>query len=310
MVRENDKKIGIVILNYKTWRDTIKCVDSILKTFVFFSKIIIVDNASPDDSYEQLKKYFGDEKYINIDIIQSDWNGGFSYGNNYGFRYGQSKYKFDYVVFANSDIIFLKDSISYIIDDLRSIDGALIAGPMVRDPQGVIISLPMRSARKVWEIFYTKGWRKRVFSLDELENTIKVYLVSGCCFAVNAELFNKIGLLDEHVFLYEEEHILAKKALENHLSIWFEPKAEVIHYQGSSAGKQNIFTDKEFLKSTMYYWRKYEKKNNFIIFVLWIGGVIKIFTKACMHCYKGQIRMGKCVHETFVSMLDTFKCFR
>ena len=43
-------KIGVVILNYNGWKDTIACVESVLQSSDPPASIIIVDNASTDDS--------------------------------------------------------------------------------------------------------------------------------------------------------------------------------------------------------------------------------------------------------------------
>jgi len=231
-----EEPIGIIILNYNLWEETIRCVDSIMDHCAVPCKIIVVDNVSPNDSYEQLKRHLSDERYTAVDVIQSDYNGGYSYGNNFGFRYCVAKYKSKYLIFSNSDILFQRGTVENLIKALRVNADALAAGPLVKNPKGDVESLPMKSARVFGDMICTRGWRKRVYSVNDLQNLKQVYLVSGCCFVVNAELFEEIGCFDEGVFLYEEEHILSFKAQRMHYTIWFEPRAEVVHKHGSTTG--------------------------------------------------------------------------
>ena len=74
--------IGIVILNYNSANDTLRCIRSIEEYTNVSYKIYVVDGCSQDNSYEYLSKYFNE--YKNVEIIKSDINGGYSYGNNIG----------------------------------------------------------------------------------------------------------------------------------------------------------------------------------------------------------------------------------
>ena len=75
-----NSKIGIVILNYKD-SDNTKKLCQLISEYNLIDKIVVVDNLSPDDSFERLIGLKSDK----IDDLQSDKNGGYSYGNNYGF---------------------------------------------------------------------------------------------------------------------------------------------------------------------------------------------------------------------------------
>ena len=83
----NNVPIGIVILNFKTWEKTVECVDSIYKTYRESKRIVVVDNHSPNDSYTRLSAIYDNEEYKDVTVIKTERNGGFSYGNNYGFDY-------------------------------------------------------------------------------------------------------------------------------------------------------------------------------------------------------------------------------
>ena len=94
-------KTAIIILNYNSKKDTIKYVSEI-KDYKVLDTIIVVDNnSSNQNEFEDLKKLENDKVYV----IKSDKNGGYSYGNNFGLRFLESlNQNYDYVVISNPDV--------------------------------------------------------------------------------------------------------------------------------------------------------------------------------------------------------------
>ena len=95
-------KSSMVILNYMDKNRALELSRRCI-TFSCIDKVVIVDNCSPDDSYSWLKQENDD---VNIEIIKSEKNGGFSYGNNYCAKYLIKKYNPKYILFANTIDIF------------------------------------------------------------------------------------------------------------------------------------------------------------------------------------------------------------
>ena len=101
------KSIGIVVLNYNDYESTIKLVDSLLGQQYFSENvhIVIVDNMSTNDSFEILKSQFNEC----VDVIQSERNGGYAYGNNYGVKYLYDKYKIVHCAICNPDVLITSE---------------------------------------------------------------------------------------------------------------------------------------------------------------------------------------------------------
>ena len=88
MLMEGDYMvICFSVLHYQNDSDTIKCVDSILKLPQYGHDVyvVIVDNASTNNSYAHLINKYSNEK--SIFILQNNINEGFAKGNNIGYRY-------------------------------------------------------------------------------------------------------------------------------------------------------------------------------------------------------------------------------
>ena len=130
---------AVVIVNYIKYEDTIAAIDSVLGSATNEDyRIIVVDNASPNDSFEELSKHYGmikitdsqknsngqehnviykrlfnddDQKYSAISfagkiaLIKASENRGYCAGNNIGIRYAMDELGAEYIWILNPDTI-------------------------------------------------------------------------------------------------------------------------------------------------------------------------------------------------------------
>src|SRR3989344_4336914 len=95
--------LSIIIVSYNTKDFIGECIDSIKKNTKNLNyEIIVVDNASSDNSLEMLKTKFPD-----VILVESKENIGFSKANNLGVEKSKGKY----VLFLNPDTVIYKDSL-------------------------------------------------------------------------------------------------------------------------------------------------------------------------------------------------------
>lgn len=116
-----EKMVCIILVNYNGYKDTLECVQSILKSSYTNYKIIIVDNASND---VQLLK---DDAYLNsyCEIVYSPANDGFSEGNNIGIKAAE-KYDPKYVLLLNNDTVVLPDFLNELVSAAESEENVAI----------------------------------------------------------------------------------------------------------------------------------------------------------------------------------------
>lgn len=97
--------ISFVILNYKTYEETIACAESIFATQSYQDiQVVIVDNGSKNESVLRITEHFSGEPRVHV--VESKENHGFAKGNNLGIAYAREHFNPDFIVAANSDIIF------------------------------------------------------------------------------------------------------------------------------------------------------------------------------------------------------------
>jgi GT2 family glycosyltransferase len=209
-------KISMVVLNYNDSQTTIKLLDSI-KEYKTIENIVVVDNCSPDGSFDVLKGYC-DNYGKGLDVIQSDKNGGYAYGNNFGCNYAIDNYNPDYLVIANPDIFFREEVLKHILDIYEMQKDAAVVSCLMN----CMSEIDLPSAWKIpkyrdciLENLLVLRWfvgNRTRYTQKELNQSInKVDVVAGSFFAIKTEAFNKVGGFDDSTFLYYEENILAYK---------------------------------------------------------------------------------------------------
>ena len=242
-----------------------------IKSYKCLNHILIVDNKSTDRSYSKLKKL----ENKNIEVIKTDDNKGYAYGNNFGVRYLDSKYKIDNIIISNPDVIVSEDVIDTLINDLKNKEDISIIAPIVEE-KGIISrgwKLPGFKEDLLSNINYFHKYSKKLMSYDEeyYNNKLsRVEAVHGCFFMIRLKDFKEVGLFDENTFLYYEENILGRKLKEKGMFVYIDNTVKVIHDLSVSVDKTyNSIKKYKILKNSQkYYEKNYNNLNIFGIILL------------------------------------------
>ncbi|GLG89815.1 glycosyltransferase [Sellimonas catena] len=262
--------LGIVILNYNTWDDTIACIESLLKfTKIIKGKIYVVDNASPTTPQKSLIQKLNELPMVNL--IYAKRNKGYAAGNNIGLKKALED-GCDAVLICNSDIIFVDDSINKMLCFLEEHKNIGLIGPQIynRDLefQPIYMLSKLTGSGKIKNMFLNTPMRK-VFSnfeknfiqKSEIHEPLKVFGVSGCCFLISRPCLEYLFPLDENTFLYEEEYIIGVKLENTVFKNYVLPNTCVIHAHGGATGGMTSFSYDCLVESEQYYLKKYIKCN-------------------------------------------------
>ena len=254
-------KIAIIILNFKSWKETVKEADicnQVLK--VPYQDIIIIDNASPNNSYEMLEQAAANRNYI---LIKSNENKGYAAGNNIGMKYAYKK-GYKYALILNNDII-IKDAniLRKLLSVFKQDDSLAVVNPDIYAPDGHLFN---RDAKKpsFWD--YTLGllsYKKTGRDIKNLGDYGYVYRPQGCCMMVDLEKMNTVEYMDEYTFLYMEELILAERLLQYNYKCACCLNASIIHNHSTTV--KSVFAKKSIIKmnnnSFSYYLKEYRNFN-------------------------------------------------
>lgn len=215
-------KLAVVILNYNSAELTSKCVDQLLKLSLPFH-IVIVDNLSPDGSYETLRKRYAKYDKSVVSVLNTGANKGYSFGNNFGVRYAIKEFNIDYFAIANPDVIIpTAEVFTSMMTTINNDSKCAVIGASVINPGGIYV--PAFSA---WKIPTRKDFvlSRSLFGRNPFagiqkwklysERVAEVECVAGCFYIASVNLLSKLGFLDEDIFMYNEEILLGYKVRKN-----------------------------------------------------------------------------------------------
>lgn len=251
-----EPKVGIVLVNYngaKFQNDCIRTVKSM--TYQNF-EIIVVDNASSDNSLKLLRDEFSD-----ITIIETRKNNGFSKGSNIGIKYGLQN-GCEYIMLLNND---------------TEVHIKLLELLMKNANSNTVVVPKMYYYELKNMLWYAGGkinWNKGIIehiginTTDNIKYSKKKYVTfgTGCCLLIHKNIFEKVGLLDENYFMYYEDVDFCIRVLKNHYKILYVPKAYLWHkVSSSSGGKSSDISVYYSNRNRLYIMKKFNF--NFISYI-------------------------------------------
>ena len=249
---------AFVILHYRAIDTTRKCVESI-KALAGAKHIVIVDNASPNDTGAELAQEFASDSYV--DVILNPDNSGFARGNNLGVRYVADELDADFVCVLNNDVeiqqhgfiegierIYEEHPFDLLGPDILSVFSGIHQSPkslhavnlegvrkkraFVRRSQNpvlLLLSSGEKNSPAIWRIAQRRNRAKQ--NIDSAKAMESVVLHGSCV------IFSR-RYIDRHpepfypkTFMYYEMEILDWLCRLENCVVRYDPSISVLHYQ-------------------------------------------------------------------------------
>ena len=237
--------LSIVIVNFKNPALLRLCLKSLVGTVSsgFEYEIIVVDSASSIQTRNVVL-----EEFKGVKLIPFKNNIGYTKGVNEGIRHGSG----DYFLILNPDVVPLKNSIENMVQYLNENPQAGLIGPRLLNFDGT----SQESCFKFYSpltIVYRRTflgylpWAKKhlaSFSLKnkDLSKPTTAHWLMGSALMIGRKVVDKVGLMDENLFLYLSEVDWARRIWENGYKVVYYPSARMYHYhRRGSKGKFDAF---------------------------------------------------------------------
>jgi len=261
-------KLSVIIVNYNSGQITRACVESILKQDLPYAyEIIVVDNASTDESVSLLRSDFPE-----IEVIDNQDNLGLAAGVNIGIKQAGGQY----ILILNPDIVVLSGAINEMVEFMEENKKVGISGGKLLSPNGKLQYSCYRFY-EVLTIIYrrtylgkTKKGRKAVskFLMKDYnhEQVRDVDWLMGACLMIRRGALHEVGGMDERFFLYFEDVDWCRRFWEANWRVTYLPTAKFSHYHQRSSergGLWGLFTNRiarEHVWSAIKYFWKYRGK--------------------------------------------------
>lgn len=267
-------KVSVVIVSYKVPYHLILCLDSVKNAILGIdAEIIVVDNASNDQTQILVSTYFPEVKYI-----QNPTNDGFSKANNIGINQAKG----EYICLINPDTIIAETCIASAIDKHKTQKKCGILGVRLIDGTGSF--LPESKVNKLTlsvAALKMLGFSKSYYNnlLKETEEGKTATLV-GAFMCFKKQDYIKLEGLDERYFMYGEDIDLSHQFMQAGYQNYYLGSENIIHFKGESTTKDEVYF-KRFFESIKLFFTKYYTNSKLMIIVLSIFFILaKRFKKS------------------------------
>ncbi|MCR5737750.1 MAG: glycosyltransferase family 2 protein [Eubacterium sp.] len=256
------QKVSAIILNYNSSKDCEKCISFLQKQDYEDFEIILVDNNSSDEKEEERLQSLCEK--TDVGLIVNRENLGYAAGNNIGLREAVAKGA-RWCMIINPDVE-LRDSdyIRHMIERINDYDDVAIAASSVVMPDGQLQNPQKESTffyDVLWPLQYLKKKEENSNWNVEKQETKYCEKISGCCLFLNSEFLKEINYLDEYTFLYCEEAIVCRQAIQRGKHVLYVHDCTAYHEHIAKEKSPAKGRMKIFLKSRRYFIRKYSGYN-------------------------------------------------
>lgn len=297
--------VSIIIITYNTRQMTAECIDSVCqKTFGIDYEIILVDNASSDDS----KAFF--EKDERVKYIYSQENLGFGRANNLGAGVAQGKYLF----LLNSDTLLENNAVKLFYDFMEKADRQIACcGCLLTDENHrrihsfgsfhTLTNAIMEKCGVFEKIFRLFGLRQTPkYDNPKLENSqdfFEVPFVTGAALFIRKEVSDKYGLFDPDYFMYSEDMDLQCRYSKSGFKSVIIKTPQIVHLFGKSTKKGSVKKKEMNIKSLFLYMKKQYSSIYFIFFSI----LFKVFYCLSFSMSRSYSLNEKVSHVKFIIRL-------
>ncbi|MEM5777166.1 MAG: glycosyltransferase family 2 protein [Candidatus Aenigmatarchaeota archaeon] len=267
-------KLSVVIVNWNSEEFLIPCLESVFKKNPYFDfEIILVDNASTDNSIYLVK-----EKFSQVNIIENRENIGFTRANNQGIRLSKG----EYILLLNPDTVIVDDNIfKKWIDFMDRTPDAGASGCKLIYPDGThqVGDAGYRPSLKTiinfsfFLSFISPKFKGLFVNYKHLDGPIEVDWICGADFLIRRSIIDKVGLMNEDIFMYADDIEWGCRIRSYGYKVYYLPHMKIIHLQGGSAKKRDDVEQFSFqwLKNIRLLYSLYNKNQSLFLYDFFIS---------------------------------------
>ncbi|MEO5582707.1 MAG: glycosyltransferase [Saprospiraceae bacterium] len=255
--------LSVIILNYNVRYLLEACLESVIQAVSDLpAEIIVVDNASSDESV-----YMVQTKYPEVKLIINDVNTGFSRGNNHAV----AKAGGDFVLILNPDTVINSSAVNTSLHYLKEHKDTGAVGVKMINGQGKYLNESKRGFPDVASSFFKLSGLNRIFpgsavlnhyylghlSPDEIN---EVESLTGAFMMMSRHLYQSLNGFDENFFMYGEDIDLSFRIRQEGKKLIYIGNEKIIHLKGRSSVEHSYKQVYNFYNAMSVFVRKYEFK--------------------------------------------------
>ena len=280
--------LSIIIVNYNVKYFLEQCLCALQKaTAGLKAEIIVVDNASTDNSICYLRPNFP-----HVRFIENETNIGFAKACNMGF----SKSCGEAILFLNPDTIVAEDTLETCLRFLKAHADAGALGVRMIDGSGTFLKESKRSFPSPFTSLFKLAGLARLFPssktfsryhlghLDAHQNH-EVDVLAGAFMLIRKNVLDKIGAFDEAFFMYGEDVDLSYRIQKAGYKNYYLAETEIIHFKGESTKRGSLNYVRMFYSAMSLFVKKWHGGSRATVFnasihlAIWVRAALSALAK-------------------------------
>jgi GT2 family glycosyltransferase len=278
-------RLAVVVLNYRTPELVLDCLETLVgQVEPGRDELVVVDNASGDGSEAAIRAGISERGWGGwARVVAADRNGGFSSGNNAGIRASDAAF----YLLLNSDTLLRPGALAELLNAAVGRPRAGLVGPRLEWSD----ELPQESAfRRLTPLsqlvqssqlsFVARALGRHVVAKPVSDQPHQADWVSFACVLVRREALERVGPMDEGMFMYYEDIDMGCRVRRAGFEVWYWPSARVVHLRGGSGDvKKSKEAHKRlpgyyYAARARYLHREFGRLGLWAANVLWIAGTM------------------------------------
>lgn len=246
-------KIGVVTVTYNSGKVIQEFMDSMVAQTHTEYVLYVIDNASNDDTLEQVSKFDGK---LAIEVIANADNIGVAAGNNQGILAAKDN-KCTHVLLINNDTVFEANLIEKLLNGMYELRCDMITPKIVHhDNQSLLWFAGGHFDKWIPYLNIHEGYQEQ--DSGKYDITRKITYAPTCCMLVNMPVFESVGLMDEKYFVYYDDSDFCMRALKAQMIMYYLPYIWFSHKVSSlTGGTGSDFLVRYTIRNKVYFIRKH-----------------------------------------------------
>jgi GT2 family glycosyltransferase/lipopolysaccharide/colanic/teichoic acid biosynthesis glycosyltransferase len=269
--RSASPEVSVIIVNYNVRDFLHQSLLSLQKALKGVrSEIIVVDNASDDDSPGMVR-----QRFPHVRLILNSANLGFARANNVALHRAHGRF----LLLINPDTIVQEDTVKVMLRFFKTHPECGLAGCKILNPDGSFQPSCRRGFPTPWVALTKMFGLSRLFPSTKLfgkynltylsiDETYPVDAVSGSFMMVRKEAVKRAGGLDEDFFMYGEDIDWCYRIRKAGWQVYYVHSTQIIHYKGESTKRSDLDEIKTFYKAMHLFVEKHFRYPSFFSFLL------------------------------------------
>ncbi|MBS7622427.1 glycosyltransferase family 2 protein [Candidatus Bathyarchaeota archaeon] len=233
--------VSIVVANYNNRNLLARCLDSITELVYQNFEVIVVDDASTDDSIRYVREHY--KNFSRLKIAENSQNLGYAESNNIGARIAGG----DYVFLLNNDTEVTPTSVSRLVEVMES-------DPSIGVCQSKLLNMEDRN--RVDSIggfldYLGNSVNRQPWGAKDREAMAPIFFAKGAALMIRRDLTKEIGLFDEKFRAYYEDVDLCWRVWLRGYRVIVVPGSVVYHAESSVLRRMPAFSSYHMSKNRL-----------------------------------------------------------